>query len=828
MTAPGMTAPARLPALELAWRDLRYAARQLLKHPAFAATAIVTLALCIGANTAIFTVVHAVLLRPLPYPDPDRLAELITSYRTRTAQGFEDAHDGEEWRIVRERVSALDFAAYSGISSGVNLVSRETVTYVRQQRVSADFFRVLGVQPIAGRTFAADEDRAGGPAVTILGYELWTSACARDPGIIGRSVMLRGEPHAVLGIMPAGFRTSVAADVWTPLRPILAESSGQNYGLVGRLRSGFEWAQADAEIAALSDEALRHYRVPASNTAAWLALIPFQRGLTESVRTPLLVLWGAVGLVLLIGCINVGGLLLARGAARRREIATRLALGASSTGVVRQLFVESVLLAALGGLGGIAIGIASIRVLTAVSVDDLPRWATVSIDTRVIGAMLFVTALTSIACGLFPAWQATRVDVRAALVEGGGYGVAGGARRRTRRSLIAGQIALTAIVLIGACLMIRSFFYLHTQPSGFDPAHVFTATVSMQDARYSTRDRVNGLFEASLDRIRALPGVESAAVATTLPFQRALNIGFRQIDWPADPSRGNMTTLSYVTPGYFEALRIQIRKGRSIMEQDRAGGLNVAVVNEAFVHRHFSQQEPLGHHIRVANGVREIVGVVANAPQAAGSWGAGPLAPLPEVFIPAAQTTDAFLQMVHTWFSPRWIVRAAGDERDLVTGMERAIATTDPNVVFAGFQRIDDLRASALAPQRAQAVLLSIFAALALGLAGIGTYGVMASAVLERKRELGIRLALGATMPQAVRAAAMPGMVLSVIGVASGCLTAWLLTGIVRRLVWGISATDGLSFALAAVTLLLVSGLATLIPASKVLRLDPAGTLRGE
>jgi predicted permease len=807
-------------------RDFRYAIRLLLKNPGFTLTAVLTLALCIGANTAIYTVVDRVLLRALPYPHPERLAMITRHYEGGGATEDDTSQSGFTWVALRDGAAAvLDLAAFSGLGGGVNLVAGDRASSVQQQRISAGYFRVLAVQPEIGREFSADEDRVNGPAVALLSHALWTRAFSADPSIVGRSIMLRGEPHTVVGVMPDSVQWGTAIDVWTPLRPSpQGEGGGENYGLIARLKDGVSWPQAVQQIgSATATLARERYRSPRGDTVVRFSAIPLQRGLTDETRQPLLILWGAVGIVLLIGCVNIAGLLTARGVARAPEIATRIALGGGRGTIVRQLLTESVVLAACGGFAGMAIGWAASRLLASWLTAAFGITGDVGLDARVLAMTSGLALLTSVAFGLLPALQASRVDLRSALIESGGTSIAGSARSWPRRLTVTAEVALGVILLVGAGLLIRSFDYLMGQPPGFDGTHVMTATVSLQDARYRTSDTVARLFDDTLLRLRAIPGVERAAAALTLPYERALNNGFRLVGGPPESRIINMT---YVTPEYFDALRIPIVRGRAFAPSDGAGAPPVIVVNEAFVRRHSPGEDPIGRQIASGGVTRTIVGVAGDVPQKVAFGNAGPFGTSPASYVPEAQVTNGFVTVVHTWFSPSWIVRLSGPQEGIVAQMQKAVATVDPLLPVVKFRTLDDVRGEAVATPRAQAMLLGTLAALALLLAAVGLYGLVANGVAERTRELGIRIALGASSRQAMASAALPGLALALVGVVIGGVGARLAASTLRHLVWGVSVADPLTFAAAIGTVLAVAALAALVPALRIVRLNPITALR--
>jgi len=806
--------------LENLGRDLRYAGRVLRKSPGFAVVAIATLALGIGANTAVFSVVDAVLLRPLPYPEPERLSSVVTYYD----QGLENSQDGRTWELLRDHAAYLDCAVFTDLPADVNFAAHGEVRYIRQQRVGAGFFRVLGVKPLYGREFTKVEDSAGGPAVAILSYGVWKSMLNGDESVIDHQVVLRGEPYIVVGVMPASFRSMGPAEVWTPLRPSTSgEGEGANYGIVARLRPGITWTQAETQVKSLGEIRRREMKLPLG-TMMRRGLVSLQRGLNEEVRLPLLIVWIAVGMVLLIACVNIASLLVARAAGRSREIATRMALGGGRAVVFRQLLTESLLLAFLGGAAGVGFGYLGLRALQILVQGTLSLGQTVQLDGRVL---LMTSAIALASCllfGLYPAWQSTRTDIRSGLAEGGSRAVAGGRSRWARRILVVAEVTLSVTLLIGASLLLRSFLYLRDLRPGFDANNVVTATVSLQDARYQTSGQVNRLFDRSLERIHELPGVEAAAVALALPYERPLQNGFRL----AGSEEFHGTFMSYVTPEYFRALQIPLLAGRAFTRADGPQSGKVAIVNEAFARKYLSRQNRVGSQILAGNDTREIVGVVGNVPVKESFGTFGPLSILPQVFIPATQISDGFVQMVHVWFSPSWIVRTSAQPRVLMAGMQDAMKSVEPLLPFSSFRGIADLKSSALGGQRLEAWLMGAMAMLALMLAAIGIYGLITHSVSERTRELGIRMAMGATAGQAVSLVTMPGLVLAGIGCALGSIVALGAARLMRHLIWGISPTDAATFVGVCGLFLVVAAIASLLPAWRITRINPASTLRSE
>jgi predicted permease len=648
-----------------------------------------------------------------------------------------------------------------------------------------------------------------------------------DAGAIGRSINLRGEPHTVVGVMPADFTSGEAADLWTPVRPCrTCEGGGQNYGIIARLKPGATWAQADAEITAVA-QAVMHDLYGSRGNPARQRLIPLQRGETARVRQPILILWGAVAFVLLIGCVNIAGLLMARAVARAPEIATRMALGGGRGAILRQLLTESMVLAIAGGVAGAAFGYAGSRVFGSLLRDAFGVAASeVGLDGRVLAATAAIALGTSLVFGLVPALQASRVNLRATLVESGSQSIAGAARSWPRRALVVAEVALGVVLLVGAGLLIRSVDRLVSLRAGFEGTHVMTATLSMQDARYQSPEKVNRFFDDSLARMRQIAGVESAAAALTLPYERALNVGGRWVGGLSEADSIPIMNMTYVTPAYFETLRIPVVRGRVFTDGDGAEAAPVAVVNQAFVARSSAGLDPIGRQLFVNGAARTIVGIVGDVQQKAGFGNYGPVAAIPASYIPAAQTSAAFLKMVHAWFAPSWFVRLRAPQQGIIAEMQRAVEGVDPLLPFAKFRTIEAVRGEAVAMQRAQATLLGALAGLALLLAAVGLYGLVANGVAERTRELGIRMALGASSRQAIASAALPGFLLAVAGVAIGGVAARLGATTLGPLGWGVSVADPLTFTVAIGAVLAVAAVAALVPALRIVRLNPITALR--
>jgi predicted permease len=805
-------------------RNVRFAVRVLRKSPGFTAVTMITLALCIGANTAVYSVVDAVLFRPIPYAEPERLAQVVTRVHAPGMDGINDDQDGAAWEALKHARS-LEVAAELGLSVGVNLVAGRIPLCVQQTRITSGYFRVLGVPLQLGREFSEEEDRPGGPAAAILSHDLWMRVFAGDPAIVGKAILLKGEPHVVIGVARATFRPMTPADLWTPLRPsTTGEGGGENYIMTARVRAAFDWPQARSEAGSRGSASF-HSGQFGPNAVARMDLLPLQEVRAGFLRTPMLVLWAAVGIVLLIGCVNIASLMLARGASRAREIGTRVALGGGRGAVVRQLLTESAVLSLAGGLAGIALGYAAIRGMTAVA-EGYGIWQGLRLDLRVLAVMLAASLATSVVFGLVPAWRVSRVDVRAALLEGGSRAVAGRRSSWLGRTLVASEVALGLMLLIGAGLLVRTLLYLRSMPPGFDGRGVIAASVSLQDARYRDAGRVNRLYTQTLERIRSTPGVESASVGLHLPYERWLNIGVQFKDGPAAKTGWVNTTLNYVHPGYFKTLRIGLRAGRFLDERDTATSQPVCVVNEAFVRKYLRDQPAIGSHILMGNAAAEIVGVVGDVQQRPGLEGFGPIGAVYAAYVPATQFSG--FELVHRWFSPSWIVRGSLPRRELVKAVQNAIRSVDHLLPLSRVRAIDEERDKALRMQRLSAALLATLAGLAMLLAAVGVYGVVSNSVVQRTRELGIRMAFGASVRQALLSAARPGVVMAGAGVLVGLGLAAALSPVLGTLLYGVKPGDPWTFAAAGLGLLFIAVLASVIPAMRVLRLDPARALRDE
>lgn len=814
-----------LPFFETLARDVRYGLRMIRRAPGFACTVIATLAVVIGANTAVFSLANGLLLADLPYPSSSELHLLAADVRTPRGQFSGTGQDGFVWEALSRTPWAERAAVMTGWSSSVNLSADNQALFVDQQRVSAGFFRVLGVSPARGREFLPEEDRPGGPAVVILSHQLWQRLFAGQDNVLGTSIMLRGEPWQVVGVMPEGFRSTADADLWTPLRPSTSgEGGGTNYTILIRVPGGTSIDAATAQMRPLLDPSLRE-RGLGDEVTATVSLLGLREQMTAEHRDVLYMLGAAAIVVLIIACANLATLMLARGSSRTREIATRMALGSGRRVVVRQLMVEAMVLAALGGAGGLLLGGLGLEWLQQLAGERFSDWTRVSMDARVIAVSGGLALLTSLAFGLGPAWQASKLDVRSAMNEGSTRAVAGGGRHWTRRGLIVAEVALGVVLLVCAGLLTRTFVNLTDLDAGFETEGLVTTQVSLLDARYPGPDEVRPLFARVLEQLERDPAVASAAVSLGLPFQRALNMGFR---FSGDEA-ARTASVMYVSPSFFDTFGIPLRDGRTFTSGDIASSRPVVIVNEA-MQRLYAKGDPvLGRELRVSGQEWDVVGVVADVQQRPGftvtGMVPGPLVASPTIYVPVAQMTTG-IAGAHLWFGPAFTVRATS-RADAERALASAVAAADPMLPIGRVQTLDDLRASATGAERLLMTLVGVLAVAALVLMAVGLHGVIANAVGERTREFGIRLALGATPGSVLWLVVSSGVGLAVVGVVIGLGLARPAVALVASSLYGVTESDPFTHVGAAAFLLVVATVASLLPALRVRRVDPGLTLKG-
>lgn len=808
-------------------RDLKYALRQLRRNPGFTITVLLTLSVAIGANTAVFSMVNALLLRPLPYSQPERLASLMRNYKIPGTLDAEDGQDGETWELVRDKVPAVHAAVYSYGISGVNLQTQATARYVQQQRVSAGYFEVLGIRPIVGRTFSSEEDRPHGPKAVILSFAAWKSLFFSDRSVVGKTILLKGEPHVVIGVLPANTHTTSPADLWTPLQPKTSgEGEGENYHVVMRLKNGSSWAEANAQLAVLRPRSFVGFAKEYPSGSSWLSALPLQQDLASKARPTAIVLMSAVAFILLIGCANLAGLMLVRVMRRRGELATRLALGATKASIFRQLMMEPLILALAGGAVGVAIADSSLDLFARFLPPDLLPVGGLSMDGHVLYFALLATFLTSLLLGILPAMEIRRAEIRPSMAAAASKSGTASGRRRIRQTLIAGEVMLTVVLLACAGLLVRTLVHLQTLPPGFDAANVMSAQVSLDDVRYHDKESFQRLLQQSIAEMKRIPGVESAAVGLNLPFERGLNDGFHLADGPEDKG-GHMASSAYVTPEYFHVLRIPLLAGRTFSDSDTSTSEQVAIVNESFAKKFMGKIDVVGRHIRSGKDVMLIVGVVGDVTKKPGLISA-PLASEVTYYLPAAQVDGPFIALVHMWFQPSWIVRTSGPIAGLTESMQKAMASVDPQLPIAGFHRLSDLHALALRQQRFVAFLLGTLATLALLLSLVGVYGLVSNMVAQRTREIGIRMALGSTVRKAMIEVGVSGIVAVSLGLVGGLALSVMSVRLIKSQLYGVQIYDPVTFVAVLLLLMLAAAAATFLPTRKIALIDPASTLRAE
>ena len=803
-------------------QDLRYAGRGLVRDPLFAAAAVLALALGIGATTAVFSVVNAVLLRPLAYADPDRLVVVLH-------RGTDPVSPANflDWRRQASALTRLAAAeSWSPNLSGVD--EPETV---KGLRVTADLLPMLGVRPLLGRTFTSAVGTPGQERVVVLGHSLWRRRFGADLEVLGRSVTLDGEAHVVVGVMPRGFAFppfwATGAELWAPLAfgDRAASRRAQSLRLFARVAPGATVDQARAEMAAITARLDRDD--PGTNRD--VVVRPLEDAVVGNVRPSLRVLLGAVGFVLLIACANVAHMLLARAAGRHREVALRAALGATRGRLIRQFLTESVVLALAGGVGGILLALASIRLLAALAPADIPRIDSVGVDGAVLAFAAAVSVLTGLLFGLAPALQASAGEVSEALKEGA-RGTEGRRRQRLRSLLVASEIALALVLSAGAGLMIRSFVALQAIDPGFDPRGVLTMVVSVAGAEAGAPGRRAAFYEELVRRVRTLPGVRSASAINHLPLAGDIwGMRFHVQGRPL-PRPGERTRAAYrvVFPGYFETMRIPILRGREVAETDRLDAPGVVVINEWLAERHWPGEDPVGKRLTLDDPGENptwltVVGVARNAVRS--EWAASPEE---ELFVPFLQTRS-YLERMSTGFAYlTLVVRTSGDPATLASPIRRAVASLDRGAPVSQVQTMEQVVAASTAGPRFHLLLLGAFAGVAVLLAALGIHGVMSYTVSRRTNEIGIRMALGARPADVRWLIVGHGMLVALGGAVVGLAGALGLTRLMSSLLYGVGASDPATFLAVSLLLGAVALTASYIPARRATRIDPLTALRCE
>jgi len=816
------------------FQDLRFAVRQLWIAPGFCAAVILTLALGIGVNTAVFSLLDAFLLKKLPYPEPDRIAALVVhtegiSPRTgRATSEDDDSFDGGSWQTLRQSVDAVTFASWGGTTSSLNLESGAggAARNVRGSRVSAGYFSVLGVPMQLGRSFTEDEDRPHGPPVVVLSDKLWRSTFHADPRIVGKAIFVKGEPYTVVGVLARNTLTPSRADIFTPLQPwTTGECGGSNCGILVRLKPGVTWQKVSAELShvrlAFFADFEKHM-----HGRAWIYPKPLQLELAGDLHDQVLVLMVAVGIILLIACANLASLSLVRISRRTPEVATRLALGASRWAVLRQLWTETLVLALLGAAAGTSLAYAIVEGLTRFLPPDFIPLGGFTVDNRALLFTFVVSILTSVLFGALPATQTLRLDLRSSIASGS-RAILGGSGR-LRQWLIGAEVALTVVLLAAAGLMVRTLVHLETLPAGFDSHNVMTAKISLDDARYHDAGRFQTFVSKSVEEMRKSLGVDDVAVGLSLPYERGLNDGVKIIDGK-QAGQGNAASMAYVTPAYFATLRIRLLNGRLFNDGDTQTSERVAVVNQSFARRLLGDPFPLGRHFSSEGAVYTVVGVVGDVSKRPGLEGSAPITTERAFYVPAAQIPQGVANMAHVWFQPSWIVRTRNaDQPATIRHMQEALARVAPDLPFSGFYSMDQILAEQLQQQRIEVMLLTSLSGLALLLSALGIYALVSSLVVQRRREIGIRLVLGSTVRQAMTDIGRPGALATCGGLAVGIAFSFGALRVLQSQIFGVQVYDPLTLVAVPVSLAIIGGLAILVPTLRISRLQPAETLRSE
>jgi putative ABC transport system permease protein len=806
--------------LDTLWQDLRFGARTLFRNPGFAAVAILTVALGTGATSAVFSFVYAVVLRPLPYHEPERLLS-VAEHRNGSDMGL-TAPDYLDWRANTKSLEHL--AATAGAT--VNLTGRGEPERVVAARVSANYFETLGVQPALGRGFLWADEPHGAPRTVVLGDGLWRRRFDADPGIVGQTIAINGESHTVAGIMPPQLSLrATGAQLWLPLNLTTQElqATGAHFlGAIGRMRPGITAAQAEADLAGIA-KGLETVR-PQSNGNVTARVRSLHETVVAQVRDSAFILFGAVSFVLLIACANVANLLLARATRRRHEIGVRAALGASRPRIARQLLTESAVIGLAGGVVGLALAYWSAGLLRGILPADIPRLQQTRVDAIVFAFTFGVSLLASLLVGVAPALKASRPDMQQVLREES-RSSGGVRRRRLSRTIATAEIALALVLLVAAGLLLRSFVRLQQVDLGFSPANLLTVRMALPQARYGSAPQVAAFYQELDERVRREPGVTTAAIASHAPLAGSgfnISMTIERRPRPARVEDLPMVFLRFVSPDYFPTLGIRVARGRNFNSADRANAPAVAIVNETAARRYWPDADPLGSRFRLDDdreGVVEVVGVVPDVKHFGLAQSTEP-----EVFVPLPQTTAMHWQ----WLQRSMLVlaRTSGDPEAAAGVIRHAVWTIDDQLPLYNLRSMEQLRAESSGGGRIGLALVGTFAAIAVVLAAIGVYGVMAFVVGERSREISIRLALGANPHDVLRMILRDGAWLTAAGVFFGLTGAFVLTGMMQALLFETPVTDPVTFATVATVIAIVAMLACFVPARRATRVDPLSAFR--
>ncbi|MFZ0631828.1 MAG: ABC transporter permease [Acidobacteriaceae bacterium] len=813
--------------------DLRYALRMLIGNPAFTITAIAALALGIGVNTAIFTVVDNVLLKPLTYPEPDRMVQFMNTFSDGNSPGASPVN----FNTWRAQTSVFqDVAAYDFGGPGFNLTGA-VPEQVHGIHVSEAYFRLFGAPVILGRTFTPQEDSPNGGHFVVLSYGFWQRKFGGNPHIIGTTISLSNEPYTIVGVLGKSFFTDPPSDLWVPFQiDPNSTNLGHYFFVAGRLKPGITLAQANAQLKIAADQ-YRHLHPDDLGPKDSFGVQSLRDSIVAGARKSLFILLGAVGFVLLIACANVANLLLVRATSRKREFAIRAAMGAGRLRIIRQLLTESITLALTGGILGLILGFAGVRALLAISPHDLPRvgehGAGIGIDWRVLAFTLGISLLTGILFGLFPAIGVSHTDLNSTLKESSNRSGTGLRHNKARSLLVITEVSLALVLLVGAALLIRTFLALREVNPGFDPRDVLTLRMSLTGDQYLKTAGMAQLSRDGRERVNAIPGVEASAFTCCLPLEGGYGLPFNIIGRAPDPKspyNGGAGWLS-TSPGYFSVFRIPVLHGRDFNEQDTGSAPLVVLINETFAKKYWPKGNPVGQQLLIGKGVgpqfaegpRQIIGVVADIRD-----GGLNQDPYPLMIVPVSQVPDG-MTALNAGISPMvWIVRTHGDPHQYISTISEQLRQASGGFPVARVRPMTEVVSESTASQDFNMLLLSIFGAAALILAAIGIYGLMAYSVQQRTQEMGIRMALGADRGHIRSLVVWHGMRLALIGIVIGIGAAFGLTRFIASFLYGVKTWDPLVFATVPVILCLVALLAVWMPATRASRLDPQQALRVE
>jgi putative ABC transport system permease protein len=823
-----------VPWLEAAWRDLRFALRSLAKTPGFTAIAILVIAVGIGVNTAVFSVVNTVLLKPLTYPDPQSLVELMNT----GPQGSFPGANVPKFNIWHQQTNIFQqVAGYDWGGAGLNLTGSDNPQQVQGIHVTADYFAMFGAPVIAGRTFTAAEDSPNGGHVVVLSYGLWKTRFGSNSNIVGRTIQIDGEPYLVVGVIGRGFVTEPAGDLWLPYQFDLTSHDMAHYFTVAaRLKPGITLQQANAQLKLAGDQFRRTYSSDALGPQDGFGIASLQESIISDTRSSLLVLLGAVFFVLLIACANVANLLLARASARKRELATRAALGAGRGQIIRQLLIESLTLSLTGGFLGLVLGFVGVRLLLNISPGDIPRLgengSAVTLDLNILLFTVGVSVLTGILFGLVPAISASRPNLAATLNESSSRSSTGFRGGKLRSFLVVSEMALALILVIGATLLIRTFLKLQAVDPGFDTHNVLTMAMSISGDRFQKTAGVAQVIRDGTERLKAVPGVTNAAAACCLPLQGGFGVPFDIVGRPKGnaPSTGGGGYYS-VSWSYFDTFKIPLLRGRTFNEHDDGASPGVIIINEAMAKQYWPGADPLKDRLRTGVNMgpvfveppRQIIGIVGDTHD-----GGLNRDPRPTMYFPVSQMPDAETALNSRVAPLWWVVRSNVDPHTLVAPISAALRETSGGLPVAHIRTMDEILVRTTSRQRFNMLLLTIFGASGLLMAAIGVYGLMAYSVQQRTQELGVRMALGAQASSIRNMVLRQGMALALIGVVIGIGGAIWLTRFLASFLFGVEAWDPTAFVVTPLLLSAVALVAIWIPARRATRVDPMTALRLE